>query len=65
MQVDLFDLLAKDGIGTRPGNVVGVIRSTLDCQGDIGYASVLKGTFQDFFDGVMANGFVELVGVNA
>lgn len=65
MQVDLFDLVAKDGIGTRPGNVVRVIRSTLDCQGDIGYASVLKGIFQDFFNDVMANGIVELVGVNA
>ena len=65
MQVDLFDLLAKDGIGTRPGNVVGVIRSTLDRQGDIGYAAVLKGIFHDFFNDVMANGMVELVGVNA
>ena len=65
MQVDVSDLLAKYGIGTRPGNVVGVIRSTLDCQGDIGYASVLKGLFQDFFHEVMANGIVELVAVNA
>lgn len=41
-QVNFLNLLAKDGITTRPSKVVRVIGSTFDCQGDILHASHLK-----------------------
>ena len=65
LQVDLANLLAKDGITTSPSNVVGVIGSTLDSQGNIRHASRRKSTLQAFFNNIMADGLIKLVGVNA
>jgi hypothetical protein len=69
VQVDVLNLLAKDGIRTSPSKVVGVIGSTLDCQGDIRHASIpkirIRRLLQEFFNNIMANGRIKFVGANA